>query len=119
MRLSFSHSHSGFTLVELVLSLTIFGILSVMILQVYFQTTNTSRKLNATRQLSDTARQIVDRLSEDITRHGILPGSSMIPSHAYPLYNTHSYTSSGGQILAIGSSGSLLHAYIYGTRTDL
>jgi type II secretory pathway component PulJ len=48
------------------ISLTIFGVLSVMILDVYFSATNTSRKLNASRQLSETAREILDRMSDDI-----------------------------------------------------
>jgi type II secretory pathway pseudopilin PulG len=79
---------------ELVISLTIFGILSVMILDVYFSATNTSRRLNATRQLSETAREMLDRISDDVRNSGINRESSNLSPNASPFYNTQVYTGS-------------------------
>ena len=62
----FSHSSSGFTLIELMIDMTIFSVMSVMVMSAYFTITNTSRKLNATRQLSETAREITERISQDV-----------------------------------------------------
>ncbi len=65
------HYHRGFTLIELMLAMTIFVIMSVMVMGIYINTTSTSRKLNATRELAETAREITERLSQDIRDNGI------------------------------------------------
>ena len=82
-------AQSGFTLIEMAISLAIFGIMSVMILTVYFNATNSSRKLNMTRNLSETAREITERIAEDIKNRGIsIRKPEFDLSRAYPLWNT-------------------------------
>jgi prepilin-type N-terminal cleavage/methylation domain-containing protein len=67
-------SHRGFTLIELMISMSIFAVMSVIIMSVYIQTTNTARKLNATRELSETAREITERIAQDVRDKGIAGG---------------------------------------------
>ena len=64
--MKFRFSHSGFTLVELMIAMSIFSVMSVMIMNVYFNISNTSRRLSATRELSETAREITDRIAQDV-----------------------------------------------------
>ena len=64
--MKFRFSHSGFTLVELMIAMTIFSVMSVMIMNVYFNISNTSRRLSATRELSETAREITERIAQDV-----------------------------------------------------
>ena len=42
-----------------------------MIMSVYLNTTLASRKLNATRQVAEVAREITERLSEDVREKGV------------------------------------------------
>lgn len=65
------NNSSGFTIIELLIAMTIFGMMSVMVMTIYFSTTETSRKLNAQRELAETAREIVERLTEDIRERGM------------------------------------------------
>ncbi len=60
------NNSSGFTLIELMIAMTIFGMMSVMVMTIYFSTIETSRRLNAQRELAETAREIVERISEDV-----------------------------------------------------
>lgn len=64
--MKFRFSHSGFTLVELMIAMSIFAVMSVMIMNVYFNISNTSRRLSATRELSETAREITERIAQDV-----------------------------------------------------
>ena len=64
--MKFRFSHSGFTLVELMIAMTIFSVMSVMIMNVYFNISNTSRRLSATRELSETAREITEGIAQDV-----------------------------------------------------
>jgi prepilin-type N-terminal cleavage/methylation domain-containing protein len=59
--------HSGFTLVELMIAMSILSIMITMVFSVYFQITDTERKLAHARILSDTAREITERITTDIT----------------------------------------------------
>jgi prepilin-type N-terminal cleavage/methylation domain-containing protein len=63
---SLNKKTSGFTLIELVIAMTIFGMMITMVMSIYFSTSNTTRKLNAQRELAETAREITERLTEDI-----------------------------------------------------
>ena len=60
------NNSSGFTLIELMIAMTIFGMMSVMVMTIYFSTTETSRKLNIQRELAETAREITERITADI-----------------------------------------------------
>ncbi len=64
---SFKNNTSGFTLVELLIAMTIFGMMTVMVMEIYISTTNMSRKLDTERELAETAREITERISADIS----------------------------------------------------
>ena len=85
-------SRSGFTLVELTIAMTIFGIMSTMIVSVYFNATYSARKLGMTRELSEAAREITERIAEDVRNRGISVREPRLdPSRAYPLWNRIDY----------------------------
>lgn len=65
MRKLFSHS-SGFTLIEMVITVTIFAVMSIAVVSIYIQTTNLAQKLRMTRHLSETAREITERIADDV-----------------------------------------------------
>ena len=65
-----SNTH-GFTLIELVLAMTIFAVMSTAILSIYIQTTSLSYRLKAARYLSETSREITQKISEDVREHGM------------------------------------------------
>lgn len=65
------HSRKGFTLVELILAMAIMGIMSVMTLMIYFNISETSRRLQISREISETARQITERISQEVRENGI------------------------------------------------
>lgn len=109
------HSQRGFTLIELMIAMVIFTIMSVMVMSVYLNTTYTSRKLNATRQLSEVARQVTERLSQDIREHGIADGWTTWFAPTINMWNTYNYAWSGSEFLAIQWKG----IYVYWKKTEL
>ena len=48
------------------IAMTIFGMMSIIVMTIYFSTTDTTHRLNAQRELAETAREITERISEDI-----------------------------------------------------
>lgn len=103
---------SGFTLLELMISMTIFAVMSVAIMSVYIQTTNLGQKMRAMRHLSETAREITERIAEDVREKGIsLSGSTFDDYTIGSPWNTMEYTGSGGEILGIGDGSK---RYVYG-----
>ena len=61
----FSRS-SGFTLIEMVITTTIFAVMSIAVMSIYLQTTNLAQKLRMTRHLSETAREITEKIADDV-----------------------------------------------------
>ncbi|NRH21298.1 type II secretion system protein [Candidatus Gracilibacteria bacterium] len=103
------NNSSGFTIIELLIAMTIFGMMSVMVMTIYFSTTETSRKLNAQRELAETAREIVERLTEDIRERGMTGELAFDPG--YDLWKKYDYTGSGSEYL------NLTHGrYVYGKK---
>jgi type II secretory pathway pseudopilin PulG len=96
------------------ISMSIFAVMSVIIMSVYIQTTNTARKLNATRELSETAREITERIAQDVRDKGIADGWTRGFDTNYQLWKTYDYTWSGSEFLAIAGKW----IYVYGKRTD-
>lgn len=116
MKLTSSHiiSRSGFTLIELLISMVIFWILSMMILTVYFNATNASRKLSMTRELSEAAREITERLAEDIKERWINAWYfEFDPS--YDLWKNTGYSWEGSEVLWVWSD----HIYAYWRKSDV
>jgi type II secretory pathway pseudopilin PulG len=52
------------------IAMTIFGMMSIMVMTIYLSTTQTARRLDAQRILAQTAREITERLTEDVQQHG-------------------------------------------------
>lgn len=65
------HSRAGFTLVELLIAMTIMSIMGAMTILVYFNVTENSRRLQMAREISETARQITERIAQDVRENGI------------------------------------------------
>lgn len=65
------HSRAGFTLVEMILAMAILGIMSTMTLLIYFNISETSRRLQISRELSETARQITEKISQEVRANGV------------------------------------------------
>jgi type II secretory pathway component PulJ len=77
------------------ISMSIFAVMSVIIMSVYIQTTNTARKMNATRELSETAREITERIAQDLRDRGISLIGSVIDDNISPdSWSTSNYTQS-------------------------
>lgn len=94
---------SGFTLVEMIIATVIFATMSLMVMSIYIQTTSISSRLKATRYLSESAREITERIWEDVRTLGIT-GS------------TAEYTGSGTDKLLIWTGGI---QYLHGMKTNI
>ena len=79
------------------IAMSIFAVMSVIIMSVYIQTTNTARKMNATRELSETAREITERIAQDVRGKGIsIEGSKFDDTTVgNELWKSPDYTQSG------------------------
>lgn len=77
--------------------MSIFAVMSVIIMSVYIQTTNTARKMNATRELSETAREITERIAQDVRSKGISLSGSQFDDMTVgnELWKSPDYTQSG------------------------
>jgi hypothetical protein len=98
----------------MVLATTIFAIMSLIVMSIYIQTTSLTSRLKATRYLSETAREITERIAEDVKERG-LSGSVSVPSTTNPYWDsTDGYKANGKEILGIGD-GDIV--YLYGKRS--
>lgn len=104
---------SGFTLVELVIAMTIFGMMSIAITSIYIQTTYLGQKMRHTRYLSETAREITERLADDIREDGIYD-TLLADGTTYTFWNNpDTYSQSGSEVLSIGDGSK---KYVYGKK---
>lgn len=107
---------SGFTLVELVISLTIFALMSIVITSIYLQLTYIGQKMRHSRHLSETAREITDRIWDDV-REKWLSWYTLSPTERnYQYWNNIDYSASGTEILGIGDGTDF---YLYGKKTAI
>ena len=108
---------SGFTLVEMILATTIFAVMSIAVISIYIQTTNLSNRLKATRYLSETSREITERIAEDVKGKGISLKYSQYDDGTLwnDLWKNPTYLS-GWEILTIGSESSVFRSYFYGKK---
>ena len=107
--MKFIRSTSWFTLVELVLAMTIFAVMSTAIISIYIQTMALSYRLKASRYLSESAREITEKISEDV-RENWLTGATLIS--AYIPWSIPSYAD-GVEVLGIGNGDK---KYVYGIK---
>lgn len=100
--LHISHK-SAFTLVELLVAITIMGMMITTTLMVYLNVWNTSLRMEMSRELSETARQITERIAQDVREEGIaLSGVLDIKGKSFD-FNEDAYRN-GAEILGIGKS---------------
>ncbi len=71
MHFHFPTSKHGFTLLEIMIVTAIFAIMSVVVLQVYIQITLLSERLEMSRILADSARELTERIATDVREKGI------------------------------------------------
>lgn len=108
--LHISHK-SAFTLVELLVAITIMGMMITTTLMVYLNVWNTSLRMEMSRELSETARQITERIAQDVREEGI-----NIKNISVADLET-SYKWKGSQTMRIGNdttTGKHKWQYIYG-----
>jgi len=114
------HSRAGFTLVELLIAMTIMGIMGVMTMMIYFNVSESSRRLQISRELSETAREITERIAQDVQDKGIYRDNISASFHGWRVGGVADYSQSGSEILAIGHTGDTAPTaelyYIYGKR---
>ncbi len=91
------------------IAMTIFGMMSVMAMTIYFSTTERTRQLNAQRQLTESARSIIDRLSYDIGTYGF-SGEVAFDTN-YDPWKTYDYSGSGSEYLNLENG-----RYVYGIK---
>lgn len=110
----FRHSRKGFTLVELIVAMAILGIMSTMTLMIYFNISETSRRLQISREISETARQITERIAQDVREKGVLI-QDVITDWEWDNDFLTQYTNEGGNILHIkNDASSRSYSYYYG-----
>ena len=108
---SYHPTRAWFTLVELMIAMTIFGMMSVMVMTIYFSMTDTTRKLNAEREIAESAREIVERISDDV-RDRWFSGTAVSFDINYDLWRSYDYTGSGSEYLNLNNG-----RYVYGKKT--
>lgn len=97
------HSRSGFTLAELILALSIMMMMGIMAIMVYFNVSETSRRLQLSREVSESARQITERIAQEIKQNGISLNDAQLPQAWQSKWNfVNNYLSDGNTVLAIG-----------------
>lgn len=108
--ITFRKNTSGFTLIELMIAMTIFGMMSIMVMTIYFSATDTSRRLNHQRELAETAREITERISADIREYGMTGDLAFDVN--YDPWKRYDYTASWSEYLNLNNG-----RYVYGIKT--
>lgn len=104
-------STSWFTLVELLIAMTLFGMMSIMMLMIYVWTTDTTRRLNAQRELAGTAREIIERISEDVQQKWFSGETAFDTTTLHIPWTKYDYMGSGSEYLNLGAD-----TYVYGKK---
>ena len=79
----------------MILVTLIFSMMSIAAISVYIQTTDISHKLQMTRFLSESAREITERIASDVRERGIDLTNHVDTASVHPGWNTHAYNQSG------------------------
>ncbi len=86
--------------------------MSIMVMTIYLSTTQTTRRLDAQRLLAESAREITERLTEDIRQYGFSGSASEFDiTHSYDFWSKNDYTGSGSEYLNLKNG-----RYVYGAR---
>ena len=91
--------------------MAIFSVMSMAILSTYIQTTNIWQKMRLTRELSESAREITERIADDVRKKGLT--GSIISSSLHPYWNNLDYLGNGAEILGIADG---TRKYMYGKK---
>lgn len=62
---------TGFTLIEIVVAITILAVIMVSVFEIYTRVMTINRRLELSRQLQESARLVTETIAEDIRRNGI------------------------------------------------
>lgn len=117
MRKLLSHSRAGFTLIELMIAMTILGMMAIMAMTTYFQMSETSRRLQLSREISETAREITEQIAQDIKNYGLIVSTGAFdPSTTHTPWN-NVYEPEGTEVLGIRTEDSVIY-YTYAKRTQ-
>ena len=68
-------------MIEMIIAVTIFAFMSITITSIYIQTTYLGQKMRHTRHLSETAREITERIADDVREKGINIDESRFDDH--------------------------------------
>jgi type II secretory pathway pseudopilin PulG len=94
------------------IAMTIFGMMSIMVMTIYLSTTQTARRLDAQRLLAESAREITERLTEDTQKNGFSGSATVFDtSSTYIPWSKNDYTGSGSEYLNLKTG-----RYVYGAR---
>ncbi|NCO31344.1 hypothetical protein GW891_00475 [bacterium] len=63
---------NAFTLVEVVVSITIFSIMMISIISIYILSSDTSLKSDINRAMHENMKSVTTEISEDIMKNGII-----------------------------------------------
>lgn len=71
MKYNISTSNAGFTMIELLISITIFALIMVSVFVVFIFNINLNNRTDISRAMQENVKNIVEILSEDIRQHSI------------------------------------------------
>jgi type II secretory pathway pseudopilin PulG len=94
------------------IAMTIFGMMSIMVMTIYLSTTETARRLDAQRLLAESAREITERLTEDIGQYGFSGSAEVFDTSTTHIpWMKNDYIGSGSEYLNLKTG-----RYVYGAR---
>ena len=65
------NNNKWFTLVEVIVSITIFSIMMISMISIYILSTDTSLKSDINRSMHENIKSVITEISEDIVKHGV------------------------------------------------
>ncbi len=116
MRMFTLKNTSGFTIIEMVIAMTIFAVMSITIMTIYIQTTYIAEKMRNTRFLGESAREITERIADDVRSLGI-SGTTLPDATTYIYWNNpDTYSTSGSEVLSVGDGS---RRYVFAKKVPL
>ncbi len=61
----------GFTLIEVVVAITIFSVIMVSVFEIYSRVLHANKRLEMSRELQENARLIIETIADDVRQNGI------------------------------------------------